>query len=90
MAAYITLHDSNSVTTITRTTFCGHDGVTLWALRIAVELNVSGGQVSGRVLNSTVYKSSAVAEMGDRRHNRHGPKRGGGCCAPFAERWEPV
>jgi len=35
------------------------------------------------------YKSSAVAEMGDRGHNRHGPKRGG-CCAPFAERWEPV
>ena len=29
------------------------------------------------------YKSSAVAEMGDRGHNRHGPKRGG-CCAPFA------
>jgi len=23
-------------------------------------------------------KSSAVAEMGDRGHNRHGPKRGGG------------
>jgi len=36
-----------------------------------------------------VNKSSAVAEMGDRGHNRHGPKRGG-CCAPFAERWEPV
>jgi len=35
------------------------------------------------------YKSSAVAEMGDRGHNRQGPK-GGGCCAPFAERWEPV
>jgi len=35
-------------------------------------------------------KSSAVAEMGDRgHHNRHGSKRGG-CCAPFAERWEPV
>ena len=34
-------------------------------------------------------KSSAVAEMGDRGHNRHGPKRGG-CFAPFAERWEPV
>jgi len=31
-------------------------------------------------------KSSAVAEMGDRGHNRHGPKRGGRCCAPFAER----
>jgi len=29
-------------------------------------------------------KSSAVAEMGDRGHNRHGPKRGGGCDAPFA------
>jgi len=27
--------------------------------------------------------SSAVAEMGDRGHNRHGSKRGG-CCAPFA------
>jgi len=30
-------------------------------------------------------KSSAVAEMGDRGHNRHGPKRGG-CYAPFAGR----
>jgi len=30
-----------------------------------------------------VNNSSAVAEMGDRGHNRHGPKRGG-CCAPFA------
>ena len=28
-------------------------------------------------------KSSTVAEMGDRDHNRHEPKRGG-CCAPFA------
>ena len=27
--------------------------------------------------------------MGDRGHNRHGPKRGG-CCAPFAESWDPV
>ena len=25
-----------------------------------------------------MYKSSAAAEMGDRGHNRHGPKRGGG------------
>jgi len=32
---------------------------------------------------SKMNKSSAVAEMGDRGHNRHGPKRGGGCCAPF-------
>jgi len=30
-------------------------------------------------------KSSAVAEMGDHAHNRHGPKRGGAGCAPFAE-----
>jgi len=31
-----------------------------------------------------LYKSSAVAEMGDRGHKRHGQKRGRGCCAPFA------
>jgi len=30
------------------------------------------------------YKSSAVAEMGDRGHNRHWPKTGGGCSAHFA------
>jgi len=29
-------------------------------------------------------KSSAVAEMGDRGHNRHEPKRHGSCCDPFA------
>ena len=29
-----------------------------------------------------IKKSSAVAEMGDRRHSRHGPKRGGLLC-PF-------
>jgi len=29
-------------------------------------------------------KCSAVPEMTDRGHNRHGPKRGKGCCAPFA------
>jgi len=33
-------------------------------------------------------KSSAVAEMGDRGHNRHGPKRGG-CCVPFARAGTP-
>ena len=31
-----------------------------------------------------VYKSSAVAEMGDRRHNRHGPKRVGCCAVPLS------
>jgi len=30
----------------------------------------------------TTNKSSALAEMGDRGHNKHGPKREGGC-APF-------
>ena len=29
-------------------------------------------------------KSSAVAEMGDRGHNRHGPKRGGGGAVPLS------
>ena len=29
------------------------------------------------------YKSSAVAEMGDRGHNRHRNKRGGGVLCPF-------
>jgi len=33
-------------------------------------------------------KSSAVAEMGDRGHNRHGYKTGG-CCAPFASAGNP-
>ena len=35
------------------------------------------------LIDWTTNKSSAVAEMGDRGHNRHGSKRGG-CCAPFA------
>ena len=34
-------------------------------------------------------KSSAVAEMGDRGHNRHGPKRWGLLC-PFVQSWGPV
>ena len=29
------------------------------------------------------YKSSVVADMGDRGHNRHGPKTGGGLLCPF-------
>ena len=35
-------------------------------------------------------KSSAAAEMGDRGHNRHGPKRGGGLLCPFRGSWDPV
>jgi len=30
------------------------------------------------ILGDRLYKSSAIAKMGDRGHNRHGPKRGGG------------
>jgi len=40
------------------------------------------------VLDDRLYKSSAVAEMGDRGHKRHGPKRGG-CCARFARELGP-
>ena len=35
-------------------------------------------------------KSSAVAEMGDRGHNRHEPKRGGGLQCRFRRSWDPV
>ena len=28
---------------------------------------------------------SSIVGIGDRGHNRHGPKKGEGCCAPFAE-----
>ena len=34
-------------------------------------------------LKNFCNKSSAVAEIGDRGHNKHGSKRGG-CCGPFA------
>ena len=33
--------------------------------------------------NNMFYKSSAVAETGDRDHNRHGPKKGAGLLCPF-------
>jgi len=37
------------------------------------------------------YKSSAAAEMGDRGHNRHGPKRGVGASLPISRwSWVPV
>jgi len=36
-------------------------------------------------------KSSAVAEMGDHAHNRHGPKRGGPAVPPSQRgSWVPV
>jgi len=34
-------------------------------------------------LGDRLYKSSAVAKMGDRGNNRHGPKRGGWGAVPF-------
>ena len=38
-----------------------------------------------------LYKSSAVAEMGDRGHNRHGPKIGEGAPLPFwGGDWVPI
>ena len=40
--------------------------------------------VKGTLCRELFNKSSAVAEMGDRGHNRHGPKRGGLLC-PFCE-----
>ena len=40
---------------------------------------------------ATINKSSAVAEMGDCGHNRHGPGRKvGDRCAPLAESWDFV
>ena len=33
---------------------------------------------------STIIRVKQELSMGDRGHNRHGSKRGGGCCAPFA------
>jgi len=57
-----------------------------------VSEDVPGTSVSFAVLTELcckITKSSAVAQMGDRGHDRHGPK-GGGCCAPFAERLDPV
>jgi len=41
----------------------------------------AGGGPSHGIGN--MHKSSAVAEMGDRGHNRHGPKRRGGVLCPF-------
>jgi len=36
------------------------------------------------MLKTYSNKSSSVAEMGDRGHNRHGPKRGGGAAVPLS------
>ena len=50
-----------------------------WGINVKKRLNAKA--------SNKYNKSSAVAEIGDRGHNRHGPKKGGGAaCAPFAER----
>jgi len=48
----------------------------------SAENEVDLGNTSSGNVASIYNKSSAVAEMGDRGHNRHGPKRGGVLC-PF-------
>ena len=65
-------------------------GYNRWESVKAVLMGLGRLNIKDLITLKKAYKSSAVAEMGDRGHNRHGPKRGGGCCAPFAERWEPV
>ena len=50
----------------------------------------SNARLQEHAIANTFHNSSPVAETADRGHNRHGPKRGGGCCAPFVESWDPV
>ena len=58
-------------------------------LKLITYLQVKTNNAGKSVPNTD--KSSAVAEMGDRCHNTHGPKkRGGGFCAPFAGSWVTV
>jgi len=40
-------------------------------------------EVNGYAVLRLTNKSPAVAEMGDRGHNRHAPKRGAGLLCPF-------
>jgi len=47
-----------------------------------------GAWFSSQVDDSYENKSSALAEMGDRGHNRHGPKSGG-AAVPFRGELEP-
>jgi len=69
---------SNDSTIILQSVLCGNIGTVLPKLSVKLKTDAIGN------------KSSAAAEMGDRGHNRHRPKRGGGCYAPFAESWDPV
>ena len=52
-------------------------------ITVILQALLTGVRYSLTTLKSVNNKSSAVAEMGDRGHNRHGPKRRG-CCTHFA------
>jgi len=69
--------------------------VSFWGgSQIASELLACWQDVYRRrsMLNLFLYtKRSAVAEMGDRGHNRHGPKRGGRAAVPLSRgSWVPI
>ena len=69
----------------TRVRFNAEPTVLFWVL---YSLGLIGGCEFGSIAaadkNQVAYnKSSAVAEMGDRGYNRHGPKRGGGLLCPY-------
>jgi len=55
----------------------------------SVHFMTMNDMVGEQFLGDRLYKSSAVAEMGDRGHNRHGPKRGEVLC-PFRRSWDPI
>jgi len=50
-------------------------------MQLGTEVNLGPGDV--RWVAAPPNKSSAVAEYGDRGHNRHGRKEGGGLLCPF-------
>ena len=60
-----------------------HCNVGLYAVSCAktgTDIKTSNFKNSKMADDRNLDKSSAVAEMGDRGHNRHGPKRGGALC----------
>jgi len=67
---------------------CGQTaGWTKMPLGMEVDLGPGNFVFDGAQLPTD--KNSAVAEMGDCGHNRHGPKIGGLLC-PFRGSWDPV
>ena len=61
------------------------------AMQSATDIAIIRPSVRSSVsLSLFMNKSSAVAEMGDRGHNRHGPKRGRGAAVPISGSWDPI